>query len=77
MAACTGGLRTVFASAEPTGVEAILRVRSMRNHSAVADAPPRARATAAEMELHHERSRTGWVLTSSMTTLGASAGGAH
>ena len=72
-----GGLRTAFASAEPTGVEAILRVRSMRNHSAVADAPPRARATAAEMELHHERSRTGWVLTSSMPTLGASAGGAH
>ena len=33
-----GGLRTAFASAEPTGVEAILRVRSMRNHSAVADA---------------------------------------
>ena len=72
-----GGLRTAFASAEPTGVEAILRVRSMRNHSAVADAPPRARATAAEMELHHERSCTGWVLGSSMPTLGASAGGAH
>ena len=36
-----------------------------------------ARATAAEMDLHHEQSRTGWVLTSSMPTLRASAGGAH
>jgi hypothetical protein len=38
---------------------------------------PRARATAAEMEVHHARSCTGWVLGSSMPTAGASAGGAR